>query len=65
MQTPTTHFFTSGAAEGNTPRNALDGALFAAGIGNVNLIKVDAAVPPHCKLLEAQKLPDGALIPAA
>ena len=65
MQTPTTHFFTSGAAEAETPHNAVDGALFAAGLGAVNLITVNGSIPPHCNIIEARELPPGALIPAA
>ena len=54
----------SGAAEGGTELNAFDNALLAAGIGDVNLIKVSSILPPHVKLVEsAPKLPKGGFIP--
>ena len=33
-----------GHAEGRTPLNAFDSALLAAGIGNVNLLKISSIV---------------------
>ncbi len=36
---------TSGSAEGTTPLNAFDNALLAAGIGNINLVKVSSILP--------------------
>lgn len=54
----------SGAAEGGTELNAFDNALLAAGIGDVNLIKVSSILPPHVELLEAvPELPRGAFVP--
>ncbi|MCR4391967.1 MAG: arginine decarboxylase, pyruvoyl-dependent [Candidatus Acetothermia bacterium] len=53
----------SGAAEGATELNAFDGALLAAGIGDLNLIKVSSIMPPHVVLEKAvPKLPPGAFV---
>ncbi len=54
----------SGAAEGGTELNAFDNALLAAGIGDVNLIKVSSILPPHVELRDAvPELPKGAFVP--
>jgi len=54
----------SGAAEGGTELNAFDNALLAAGIGDLNLIKVSSILPPHVELFEgAPELPRGAFVP--
>ena len=42
---------TAGNAEGSTPLNAFDNALLAAGIGNINLIKVSSILPPGVELV--------------
>lgn len=53
-----------GKAEGTTPLNAFDNALLAAGIGDVNLIKVSSIVPPGAEVVtETPILPRGALVP--
>jgi arginine decarboxylase len=56
---------TAGHAEGGTTLNAFDNALLAAGIGNINLIKVSSIVPPDVSIIELPKLKPGALIPTA
>jgi arginine decarboxylase len=56
---------TAGHAEGGTPLNAFDNALLAAGIGNVNLVKVSSILPPDVPVIELPKLKPGALIPTA
>lgn len=56
---------TVGHAEGGTPLNAFDNALLAAGIGNINLIKVSSIVPPDVAIIELPKLKPGALVPTA
>ena len=56
---------TVGHAEGGTPLNALDNALLAAGIGNINLIKVSSIVPPEVSIIELPKIKPGALVPTA
>lgn len=52
-----------GKAEGRTALNAFDNALLAAGIGNLNLIKVSSIVPPQAKLIELPDIPAGSLTP--
>ncbi|HDN19582.1 MAG TPA: arginine decarboxylase, pyruvoyl-dependent [Candidatus Acetothermia bacterium] len=53
----------SGAAEGTTELNAFDGALLAAGIGDLNLVRVTSIMPPHVELVETPpQLPKGAFV---
>lgn len=56
---------TAGHAEGSTPLNAFDNALLAAGIGNINLLKVSSIVPPEVSIIDVPKIKPGALIPTA
>ncbi len=57
-------YLVAGKAEGKTPLNAFDNALLAAGIGDVNLIKVSSIVPPGAEVrMERPNLPRGALVP--
>src|SRR5512132_882074 len=56
---------TAGHAEGGTTLNAFDNALLAAGIGNINLIKVSSILPPEVPVIELPKIQPGALIPTA
>ena len=56
---------TAGHAEGGTALNAFDNALLAAGIGNINLIKVSSILPPEVPVVELPKIKPGALIPTA
>jgi len=56
---------TAGHAEGGTILNAFDNALLAAGLGNVNLIKVSSIVPPGVEIVELPKIKPGALVPTA
>ncbi len=56
---------TAGHAEGGTTLNAFDNALLAAGIGNINLIKVSSILPPDVPVLELPKIKLGALVPTA
>ena len=56
---------TAGTAEGGTPLNAFDNALLAAGIGNVNLIKVSSIVPPEVDIVDLPQIKPGALVPTA
>lgn len=56
---------TAGHAEGGTPLNAFDNALLAAGIGNINLVKISSILPPEVPVLELPKIKLGALIPTA
>ncbi|MFQ5960243.1 MAG: pyruvoyl-dependent arginine decarboxylase [Candidatus Methylomirabilales bacterium] len=63
--TPVSYTLAVGAAEGITPLNAFDNALLAAGIGNVNLLKVSSILPPGVKYVEAFQIPPGSLVPTA
>ncbi|MFO8034162.1 MAG: arginine decarboxylase, pyruvoyl-dependent [Candidatus Bipolaricaulota bacterium] len=45
-------YLASGKAEGTTELNAFDGALLAAGIGDLNLIRVTSIMPRRVSLLE-------------
>ncbi len=56
---------TAGHAEGSTTLNAFDNALLAAGIGNINLIKISSILPPDVPVIELPKIKPGALIPTA
>ena len=56
---------TAGTAEGSTPLNAFDNALLAAGIGNINLIKVSSILPPGVELVPLPRIKPGALVPTA
>ncbi len=55
----------AGHAEGGTALNAFDNALLAAGIGNVNLLKVSSIIPPEAELVELPAIRPGALVPTA
>jgi arginine decarboxylase len=56
---------TAGHAEGGTTLNAFDNALLAAGIGNINLVKVSSILPPEVPVIELPKITPGAIIPTA
>src|SRR2546427_9351176 len=56
---------TVGHAEGGTPLNAFDNALRAAGIGNINLVKVSSILPPETAVVDLPRLRPGALVPTA
>jgi len=54
-----------GHAEGLTPLNAFDNALLAAGIGNLNLVKVSSIVPPDVDIVSLPPIKPGAIVPTA
>ena len=56
---------TAGHAEGGTTLNAFDNALLAAGIGNINLIKVSSILPHDVPVIDLPKIKPGALVPTA
>ncbi|HEV8643002.1 MAG TPA: arginine decarboxylase, pyruvoyl-dependent [Methylomirabilota bacterium] len=56
---------TAGHAEGGTPLNAFDNALLAAGIGNINLVKISSILPPDVPVIDLPKIKPGALVPTA
>jgi len=56
---------TAGSAEGSTPLNAFDNALLAAGIGNINLVRVSSILPPGVDLVPLPRIKPGAIVPTA
>lgn len=65
LPTPKIVKLAAGAAEGTTRLTAFDQALLAAGIGNLNLIKVSSILPPACEYREDFEVPAGSLTPTA
>ncbi len=62
--TPNALWVTAGAAEGSTELNAFDNALLAAGIGDLNLIKVSSVVPAGARVLDGSpEIAPGSLVP--
>ncbi len=55
----------AGSAEGGTTLTAFDRALLAAGIGNLNLIRVSSVLPPGAEHVETLAIPPGSLTPTA
>jgi len=61
---PNLLWVTGGAAEGATPLNAFDNALLAAGIGDLNLVRVSSIVPRGARLADAPlQIEAGSLVP--
>jgi len=56
---------TAGNAEGSTPLNAFDNALLAAGIGNINLVRISSILPPGVQLVPLPRIKPGAIVPTA
>ena len=56
---------TAGSAEGGPALNAFDNALLAAGIGNVNLVKVSSIVPPDVDVVDLPRIKPGSIVPTA
>ncbi len=56
---------TAGTAEGGTPLNAFDNALLAAGIGNINLVRISSILPPGVELVPLPRIKPGAIVPTA
>ena len=63
--TPVKFKLVSGAAEGEERLTAFDKAIFKAGVGNCNLLKVSSILPPRSRLDKDIVLPPGALVPMA
>jgi len=55
----------AGVADGKTRLTAFDKALLAAGIGNLNLIKISSILPPRVSYEEYLDIPPGSLVPTA
>src|SRR5262245_28355336 len=56
---------TAGNAEGGTPLNAFDNALLAAGIGNINLVRISSILPPGVEVVPLPRIKPGAVVPTA
>ena len=65
LPTPQKFKLVTGAGEGQTSLSAFDGALLAAGIGNINLIRVTSILPPHAEEDSELYIPEGSLVPTA
>ncbi len=65
LPTPKKFTMVAGAAEGATRLNAFDNALLAAGIGNLNLLRVSSILPPNCQEVAKLDIPPGSLTPTA
>jgi arginine decarboxylase len=65
LPTPTRYSLVSGVAEGLTPLTTFDQALLAAGIGNLNLLKVSSILPPGAVYEPHLVIPPGSLLPVA
>ena len=65
LGTPDKYFFVHGSAEGPSQLNSFDNALLAAGIGNMNLIRVSSIIPPGAQEISVPTLPSGSLVPIA
>ncbi len=65
LETPKKFTLIAGSAEGPSRLNAFDNALLAAGIGNVNLIRVSSILPPNAIQVEKLEVIPGQLMPTA
>lgn len=65
LPTPRKVRLAAGGAEGEAKLTAFDKALLAAGIGNINLIRVSSILPPDCTFEEHFPVPPGSLTPTA
>lgn len=65
LETPRKFTLLAGTAEGPTRLNAFDNALLAAGIGNLNLVRVSSILPPGCVEVDTLAIAEGALTPTA
>lgn len=65
LPTPKKFKIIAGSAEGKSILNSFDNALLAAGIGNVNLLRVSSILPPESEYSPDLILPPGSLVPTA
>lgn len=65
LPTPKKITIVAGSAEGDKKLTAFDKALLAAGIGNLNLVRVSSILPPSCDYVERLEIPAGSLTPTA
>ncbi len=62
---PTSYTLSAAGATGRTSLTAFDNALLAAGVGNLNLVRVSSVLPPGATYRSAVDLPPGSLCPIA
>ncbi|HHX73730.1 MAG TPA: arginine decarboxylase, pyruvoyl-dependent [Firmicutes bacterium] len=65
LPTPKKFKIVAAAAEGKQKLTAFDNALLAAGIGNVNLVRISSILPPSAEQDQELVLPPGSLVPTA
>ncbi|NLM51686.1 MAG: arginine decarboxylase, pyruvoyl-dependent [Firmicutes bacterium] len=65
LPTPKKFKIVAAAAEGGHNLTAFDNALLAAGIGNVNLVRISSILPPAAQYDPDLVLPPGSLVPTA
>lgn len=65
LPVPSKFTLVAGRGEGHTPLNAFDAALYDAGIGNLNLLKVSSILPPAAQYFPRLEIPPGSLVPTA
>lgn len=65
LATPDIYTLVAGNGEGSVPLVAFDGALLAAGVGNLNLLKVSSILPPSASYADHLAIPPGSLVPIA
>lgn len=65
LPTPSKFSLVAGKAEGGTELTAFDKSLLAAGIGNVNLIRVSSILPPSIQFVDSLDIKPGSLLPIA
>ena len=65
LSRPIKYFLTAASAEGKTELTAFDNSLLAAGVGNLNLLRVSSILPPRCELIDNPSIPEGSLLPVA
>jgi len=61
---PVRFFLTCGRGEASTPLGAFDAALWDAGVGDLNLVKVSSILPPGCRE-DTSPIPAGSIVPCA
>ena len=62
---PNIYTLASGAGEADAAMTAFDAALLAAGIGNLNLLRVSSILPPAAVFRPNLLIPPGSLLPVA
>src|SRR4029077_6366810 len=63
-QLPKAVSLVAGHGEGTTELNAFDRALQAAGVADINFLRVTTIMPPGARVIDLPKYPAGLLLPA-